>query len=190
MSQPHDTFPPLRKTPSLWSLFISFVTVSVLGFGGTLAWTRRMAVDERRWMTAQEFNEVFSLCQFLPGPNVANFTVVFGARMRGVPGAFCAAAGLITPSLILMIVLGALYAEYGEIDALRRILAGVSTAAAGLILGTAARMAQPLFQSGQWHGLAIMLAVLIVVGVLRIPLWWALAILLPLAIAIAWRRAR
>ena len=164
------------------------MTVSLFGFGGTLAWTRRMAVDERRWMTAAEFNEAFSLCQFLPGPNVANFTVVFGARMRGVPGAICAAGGLIAPSLILMIILGALYARYGEIEALQRILAGIGTAAAGLILGTTARMAQPLFESRQWHGPAIALVVMVVVGVLRVPLWWALAILLPLSVAIAWRR--
>src|SRR4051794_6945492 len=52
--------------PTLWSLFSSFVIVSIFGFGGTLAWARRMAVDERRWMSAIEFNEVFALCQFLP----------------------------------------------------------------------------------------------------------------------------
>jgi len=188
MPETPESIPP-RKVPSLWNLFISFVTISLLGFGGTLAWARRMAVDERRWMSAAEFNEVFALCQFLPGPNVANFAVVFGARMRGVVGAICTAGGLIVPSLILMIVLGALYARYGEIEALQRILGGVSTAAAGLILGTAARMAQPLLQPRQWHGPVIALAVLVAVGVLRIPLWWALAILIPLAIAVAWRRA-
>ncbi len=188
MPEMTENAPPLQ-VPTLWNLFISFVTISVLGFGGTLAWARRMAVDERRWMSATEFNEVFALCQFLPGPNVANFAVVFGARMRGVPGAICAAGGLIVPSLILMIVLGALYARYGQIEALQRVLAGVSTAAAGLIFGTTARMAQPLLQLKQWQGPAVALAVLVAVGVLRIPLWWALITLIPLAIAVAWRRA-
>lgn len=178
------------QVPSLWSLFVSFLTISLFGFGGTVAWARRMAVDERRWMTAAEFNEAFSLCQFLPGPNVANFAIVFGARVRGVPGAISAAAGLIGPSLCLMVILGLLYSRYGEIEALQRVLAGVSTAAAGLIFGTAARMAQPLFRWGQWHAPVIALAVLVVVGVLRVPMWWALATMVPLGIGIAWRSAR
>ncbi len=190
MSDQLESKPAPPQVPGLWNLFVSFLTISLLGFGGTVAWARRMAVDERRWMTAAEFNEAFSLCQFLPGPNVANFAIVFGARVRGVPGALSAAAGLICPSLCLMIILGMLYSRYGEIEALQRILAGVSTAAAGLIFGTAARMAQPLFRSAQWHAPLIALAALLAVGVLRVPMWWALAILMPLGIGIAWRAAR
>jgi len=190
MSKAPDSCPPSRKIPTLWNLFSSFATISLLGFGGTLAWARRMAVDERRWMTASEFNEAFSLCQFLPGPNVANFAIVFGARVRGVPGAITAALGLIGPSLVLMVILGTLYARYGEFEALQRILAGISPAAAGLILGTAARMAQPLFRSGEWYAPMIALATLVAVGLVDIPIWWALAVLLPLGFGIAWRRAR
>lgn len=186
MSQPPDTAPAPR--PSLWNLFSSFVIVSVFGFGGTLAWARRMAVDERRWMSATEFNEVFALCQFLPGPNVANFAVVFGARVRGVPGAAVSLVGLCGPSLILMIILGWLYARYGDIPALQRFLGGVVTAAAGLTLGTFGRMAQPLLQNKQWVAVALMVAVLIAVGSFKLPLWWALVIFVPIGIIIGWRR--
>jgi chromate transporter len=183
---------PNRQSPApgLWNLFTSFVIVSLLGFGGTLAWARRMAVDERRWMTAEEFNEVFALCQFLPGPNVANFAVVFGSRVRGIPGAASALGGLVLPSLCFMIVLGLLYQRYGDIEALQHVLAGVSTAAAGLIFGTTGRMAQPLLRSGQWYALPVALAALLAIGVLRFPLWWALAALIPLSVGLAWRSSR
>ncbi len=187
MAETPENSSPERQIPSLWNLFISFVTISLLGFGGTLAWARRMTVDERHWMTATEFNEVFSLCQFLPGPNVVNFAVVFGARVRGIPGAISATAGLVGPSLVLMVILGALYARYGEIESLRRILAGISTAAAGLIFGMTAKMAQPLFQSGRWHGPLLAAATLVAVGIFRVPLWWALAALLPIGILLGWR---
>jgi chromate transporter len=188
MSDTPDPSPPLR--PTLWSLFSSFVIVSVFGFGGTLAWARRMAVDERKWMTPTEFNEVFALCQFLPGPNVVNFAVAFGARVRGVPGAFVSTAGLCGPALILMLILGALYARFGDLPALQRFLGGVVTAAAGLTLGTMGRMALPLFQNKQWVSVALMVAVMLAVGVLRLPLWWALAIFLPIGIIIGWRKPR
>jgi len=180
--------PVSTPRPTLWGLFSSFVIVSIFGFGGTLAWARRMAVDERRWMSATEFNEVFALCQFLPGPNVVNFAVIFGARVRGAAGAFLAALGLCGPSLLLMILLGLLYARYGDLPALQKILGGVTTAAAGLILGTTGRMAQPLFQSRQWLWLGMAAAVMVAAGTFKLPLWWTLAIFVPLCIAIAWRR--
>jgi chromate transporter len=78
--------PPFVR-PSLTDLFRAFVMVSLSGFGGALPWARRMIVDKRAWMTAQEFNEAFALAQFLPGPNVINFSVVFGSRIGGAAGA-------------------------------------------------------------------------------------------------------
>ena len=180
--------PAAVPRPSLWNLFSSFVIVSIFGFGGTLAWARRMCVDERRWMSATEFNEVFALCQFLPGPNVANFSVVFGARVRGVPGAIVSVLGLCGPSLFLMMLLGALYAQFGDLPALQRFLGGVVTAAAGLTLGTLGRMAQPLFQNKQWVAVTLMVAVMVTVGLFKLPLWWALGIFVPIGIIIGWRR--
>ncbi len=54
-----------------------------------------MMVEERKWMTAEEFNEAYALCHFLPGPNIVNFSVVFGRRFRGAPGAVVALLGLV-----------------------------------------------------------------------------------------------
>jgi chromate transporter len=190
MSEPPAPVPLPALRPTLWNLFSSFAIVSIFGFGGTLAWARRMTVDERKWMTAAEFNEVFALCQFLPGPNVVNFAVVFGARVRAVPGSLVAVAGLCGPSLVLMVILGALYARYGELPELQRFLGGVTTAAAGLTIGTMCRMAVPLFQNKQWVSITLMVAVVIAVGLLKLPLWWALAIFLPIGIIIGWRKPR
>src|SRR5262245_33240309 len=83
--------------PTLSDLFLAFVAVSLSGFGGTLPWAYRMVVEKRRWMTATEFSEVFSLCQFLPGANVVNFSVVFGSRTRGCRGRSCASSDWLGP---------------------------------------------------------------------------------------------
>jgi chromate transporter len=64
---------------------------------------------------------------------------VFGARFRGVSGVIAAFAGSLGPPAVIVTVL-ATYARYGEIDALRRTLAGVSCAAVGLLLAVIARM--------------------------------------------------
>src|SRR5471030_2547209 len=89
--------------PTLTELLLAFAAVSVSGFGGTLPWARRKIVEQKRWMTSEEFNEAFALSQFLPGPNVVNFSVVFGSRFGGAPGAAVALAGLMGPPLVIVI---------------------------------------------------------------------------------------
>src|SRR4030081_3331238 len=129
------------------------------GFGGVLVWARRGIVDQHRWMTADEFNETYALCHFLPGPNVVNLSVVFGSRFRGVAGGIAAFAGLLGPPIVIVTILAALYARFGEIDALRRILAGVSCAAVGLLISTVLRMMMPLVQVRGLVGLVVLSAV-------------------------------
>ena len=92
------------------------------GFGGVLAWSRRMMVEQRRWLTAEQFNEVYALCAFLPGRNIVNFSVIFGSRFGGPRGALVALAGLMGPPLVLIIIIGALYAHFGDLPVLRRAL--------------------------------------------------------------------
>jgi chromate transporter len=84
---------PTPAPPSLIALFVAFAKMSLAGFGGVLVWARRGIVDQHKWMTADEFNETFALCHFLPGPNIVNLTFVFGSRLRGIAGAIAAFAG-------------------------------------------------------------------------------------------------
>jgi len=171
--------------PGLVALFVAFAKMSLAGFGGVLVWARRGIVDQHRWMTADEFNETFALCHFLPGPNVVNLSVVFGSRFRGIPGGLAAFAGLLGPPVVIVTVLAALYARYGEIDALRRILAGVSCAAVGLLISALFRMMMPLIKQRDLIGLVIMAAVFVAIGLLRLPLPAVLLVATPLSIAIA-----
>src|ERR1700723_2874315 len=162
--------PPILTPPGLIALFLAFAKMSRAGFGGVLVFARRAIVDEHRWMTADEFNETFALCHFLPGPNIVNLSVVFGSRFRGIAGGVAAFAGLVGPPAVLVTVLAALYARFGEVEALRRILSGVSCAAVGLLIAVVFRMMMPLIRKRDWVGLAVMAAVFIAIGVLRLPL--------------------
>ena len=178
------SIPP--NQPGLLELFVAFAKMSLAGFGGVLVWARRGIVDQHRWMTADEFNETFALCHFLPGPNIVNLSVVFGSRFRGVAGGIAAFAGLVGPPMVIATVLAALYARYGEIDALRRILAGVSCSAVGLLLAVVFKMMMPLIKKRDAVGLLILVVVFIAIGLLRLPLPAVLLMGIPLSLAITW----
>jgi chromate transporter len=187
MSIPASAAPPPK--PTLLDLFSAFALISLYGFGGVLAWSRRMIVEVRGWMTPDEFNEAYALCQFLPGPNVVNLSVVFGSRIRGPLGAIVALLGLLGPPMLIVLAIGLAYAYYGEIAALQRALAGMAAAAAGLVIGTVGKMAQPLFRGGLSPAPFVALATFVGAGLMRWPLYWVLAAMLPVSIALTyWAR--
>jgi chromate transporter len=170
--------------PSLLELFVAFAKMSLAGFGGVLVFARRAIVEQHHWMTAEEFNETFALCHFLPGPNIVNLTMVFGSRFRGIAGGLAAFTGLLGPPTIIMTVLATLYARFGDVDALRRILAGVSCVAVGLLLSVVFRMMMPLFRKRDAVGLVFLLAVFLAIGVARLPLAAVLLVAVPISLAV------
>ena len=173
-----------QPPPGVVALFFAFAKMSLAGFGGALAFARRGIVDEHRWMTADEFNETYALCHFLPGPNVVNLSVVFGARFRGVIGGIAAFAGLIGPPMVIVTIVGALYMRYGDIDALRRILTGVTCGAIGLLIAAVFRMMLPLLKRRDIAALAIMVLVFVAIGLVRLPLQIVLVAMIPISIAV------
>jgi chromate transporter len=175
--------------PSLSALFITFATISLYGFGGVLAWSRRMMVEERGWLTPEQFNELYALCSMLPGGNILNFSVIFGSRFRGPIGALVAIAGLLGPPMLLIMIIGAVYAHYGDVPAFRRMLTGIASAAAGLMMATVAKMAQPLFANRRSMAMPLVAIVTFVaIGIAHWPLPLVLAVIIPVSIAIAWVR--
>ena len=180
--------PPEQPKPKLSELFVAFAAISLQGFGGVLAWARRVMVEERRWLTPAEFNEAYALCSFLPGPNIVNFSVIFGSRVRGPLGGLVALVGLLGPPMLLIVIIGALYAHYGDLPALRRALIGVTAAAAGLIMSTVAKMALPLFRNRALGGPVIALATFGAIGIAQWPLPIVLVVVLPISLALAWVR--
>jgi chromate transporter len=177
---------PPGGPPSLLQILTSFSLISLYGFGGVLAWSRRMMVEKRGWMTADEFNDAYAMCQFLPGPNIVNLSVVFGSRVRGVAGAAMALAGLLGPPVAIASVLALIYSRYGEVAAIGHALSGVIAAAAGLLIATVVKMTLPVVRNHRDAGLAVGVAAFVAVGPMGWPLPWCFAVLAPISLALAW----
>ena len=170
--------------PGLIALFFAFAKMSLAGFGGVLPFARRAIVEQHRWMSADEFNETFALCHFLPGPNIVNLSFVFGSRFRGIKGGLAAFLGLVGPPMLLVMGLAVLYAHFGDIPVLRRILAGISCAAVGLLVATVFRMLMPLLKRREVPPLVLMVAVFAGIGVARWPLQFVLLVAIPVSLAV------
>ncbi len=129
-----------QSRPDLRTLFLGFSAVGLSGFGGVLPFARRMLVDERKWMSAEEFNAQLGLCQFLPGPNVVNLAVVVGKRYQGLAGAIAAPLGLLAGPLIIVLLLAMLYDHFGSLPQAQSMLRGIAAVGCGLLFTMAWRM--------------------------------------------------
>ncbi len=91
--------------------------------------------------------------------------------------------------MLLIIIIGAIYAHYGDIPALRRMLTGIASAAAGLMMATVAKMARPLFVNRRSMAMPLVaIATFAAIGIVHWPLPLVLAVLIPVSIGIAWVR--
>lgn len=115
----------------------------MLAFGGGLAWARQAVVAERHWLSDEEFADIVSLCQFMPGPNIVGIAVCVGAKLRGGRGALAGLAGFTLIPGVVGFTLGGLYLHYSYIPILQNILGAVSAAAAGLLIATGIRLLHP-----------------------------------------------
>ena len=177
---------PEHAVPSCADLARAFCGIGLVGFGGVLPWARRMIVEERRWLTAAEFTDLLSLCQFLPGPNVVNLSVALGARFRGARGALAALVGLLAGPVAVVIALGALYTRYEAQPVVHGAFEGLAAAASGLVVATAAKIAWPIRHDPR--SLAVAVAAFVALALLRLPMWPTIAVLMPVAVLAGRRR--
>lgn len=176
--------PQTRGPASLRELFLAFSGLALRGFGGVLPWAHRVLVEERRWLTREDFLETLALSQLLPGPNVVNLSVMVGDRWFGWRGAVVALAGMVLAPAVLVLLLAAAYSAHVDLPQLRGALRGMGAVAAGLVIATGLKLALPLRR----RPAAMMLAAVAFacVGLARWPLPWVLAVLAPVAIGAAW----
>jgi chromate transporter len=168
-------------------LFTGFFQIGIMGFGGVLAVARRVIVDERKWLNQAQFNDLFSLCQLLPGANVVNFSFALGTRYLGLSGAAAAVLGLLSAPVGIVLILGAAYSRYGGLPLARHALAGLAAASAGLVVGTALKIATPIVSSRR--NIVVTAGVFALVMLLRLPLPATVGIMLPVSLFLAWRVA-
>jgi chromate transporter len=166
---------------SLGALFLDYLKVSLLGFGGGIVWAHRITVEQRRWVSEAEFADIISFCQFMPGPNIIGIAVCVGAKLRGLQGAIAAFCGFTILPIAIGFWLGVVYLEHTQIPLLQNILGGVSAAASGLLIATGLR----LLMRHRTHPVALLFAALAFAGMVwaKLPLLVVLLGLAPFSIA-------
>jgi chromate transporter len=176
-----------RQTVSKSELFFGFLKIGLLGFGGIAPWARHVIIEERRWLTEKEFAAILGIGQILPGPNTMNASVMIGDRFQGVTGALLCLLGQMAMPLVIITSLAVVYQRYASVPEVKAALIGAAAGAAGLVLGTALKMAQKIKLTPL--GLLVGLMAFGSIGLFEWPLVPVVLVLVPLGVAAAaWER--
>jgi Chromate transport protein ChrA len=152
MQQTPPSIPPI----SPWRIFWIFTSIGLQSIGGGASTTLLMQqrfIDKYKWLTAEEFAYLWSLCQLAPGINLVGFSILVGKRMGGILGMFSAVLGLMVPSAIVTCLLAAGFKKIEYLPTTRAIEQGVIPATAAIMLMVGINFSIPPIKKARSEGL-------------------------------------
>ena len=172
---------PKGEQVSLASLFIEFLLIGAVSFGGGIvAYQKILLTEKKRWLSQDEFMAALAISQTMPGLNSVNLAVLAGDKLRGGIGALVAMLGLILPGASFVMIAGYAYSEGQDHPIVNLLLAGIAAAATGLLAAITYKIGSKLFQ--QIKPLLIIVATFMLMSVLHLSLIWVLLIMAPIAL--------
>lgn len=124
------------ETASLGAFVRYFLYLGTVGFGGPIVLAERMErdlVQDRRWLTPQDFKEGFALAQLAPGPLAAQLAMYLGWVRGRVLGATMVGVAFIAPSFLMVLALAALYVRFSGLPAIQGAFYGIGAAVIAII---------------------------------------------------------
>lgn len=171
----------MNNQPSLPNLFLTFLIIGSISFGGgVVAYLREYTVHNRHWINDEEFLAALAIGQTLPGLIAINLSIIIGDKKCGVVGSFLAVLGMLLPGTIIILTLWLGYLHYKDSHYVSAFLMGVAAAAVSFILKFTLELGT--HQLSNFKGLLFVAITFTAVGILHIPLIIMLLTILPIAI--------
>ena len=121
-------------------LFLYFLRLGAVGFGGPIAlvaYMQRDLVDERKWVSKEDYLEGLAFSQLCPGPLAAQLAKYIGWLHGGVWGATMAGVAFVLPSFLMVLTLAAAYVHFGQLAWIQGLFYGIGDAVSAIIVRSA-----------------------------------------------------
>src|SRR3954470_18266688 len=125
-----------KATYKLVDITTYFLKLGTWGFGGPVAlvgYMQRDLVENKKWITEEEYKEGLALAQLAPGPLAAQLGIYIGFVHYGLIGATLTGLAFVIPSFIMVVLLGMVYRLYGGLSWMQAVFYGVGAAVIGII---------------------------------------------------------
>jgi chromate transporter len=172
-----------QKPIPLLDLFLQFLFVGAVSFGGgIIAYERILLVEKRKWLTADQFMAYLAISQTMPGLNSVNLAVLTGDYLRGIKGSVIALLGLVLPGSTLVLLLGFVYTALTDHAITVLFLTGIAAGATGLLAAVTYRIGDEHWKKP--ISLLLIATTFVLMSIVKLPLLEVLAIMAPISLFI------
>ncbi len=137
-------------------LITYFLKLGIWGFGGPVAlvgYMHRDLVENKGWITEEEYKEGLTLAQLAPGPLAAQLGIYIGFVHYGLIGATLAGLAFVLPSFVMVVLLGMAYKLYGGLPWMQAVFYGVGAAVIGIIAISAYKLTIKSVGKMEWSAI-------------------------------------
>src|SRR5262245_33817906 len=138
-----EVAPDGTVTVTAWRLYAYFLRLGAPGFGGPIAlagFMQRDLVEERRWISRQDYLDGLALAQLAPGPLAAQLAMYLGYVRAGTIGATIVSVCFVLPSFLMVWGLSVAYVRFGGLPWMQAVFYGVGAAVIGIIARSAHKL--------------------------------------------------
>lgn len=183
---------PLQPVPlgSVWQIFLIWAVIGAQSFGGgptTQLLIRREMIEKRGWLTDQDYSDMWTLSNLVPGINLVAFSLLVGRKLRGISGAMACTWGMMLPSAAITTLLTVCFTSLQKFPAFQAMMHGVIPATVGITFVFVINFARPYLQQSLEEGrISFTLNILFAAtAALLLGIWKVSAVLVLILAAIA-----
>jgi chromate transporter len=136
--------------PGLRQFLLYFLYLGTLGFGGPIAlagYMQKDLVEERKWVSNEDYSEGLAFSQLSPGPLAAQLAMYLGWVRAGTLGATLTGAVFVVPSFLMVLALAAIYVHYGQLAWIQGAFYGIGAAVIAIIARSAYKLIRSTLKS-------------------------------------------
>ena len=157
---------------SLADLTRAFARIGLLSFGGPaaqIALMHREVVEDRKWVSEQDYLSALSFCMLLPGPEAMQLATWIGWRLHGTLGGLIAGLLFVLPGAAIVLALSMVYAAFGEVPLIAALFTGVQAAVVAVVIEALLRVSKRALKSRAHWVIAVLAFLALFVFALPFP---------------------
>lgn len=135
-----------------FKLFKTFFKIGIFTFGGGYAMIpliEKEVIEEKKWISRDELMEIVAISQMTPGPIATNAATFVGKKMGGVLGSVAATAGVVAPSLLIIVTISLFFSENFNNLYVQKIFTGLRAGIAGMIFLSVKKLAKTALKDSE-----------------------------------------
>ena len=181
----------IDKIKSLFNLYFSFAKIGTFTIGGGLAMMPMMQselIEKRKWITDEELIDYYAVGQSTPGIVAVNVATFVGYKQMGIIGGIFATLGMVTPSLVIIMVLAGLINSINDFPIIQKALKGINVAVAALLTSTIINFMKKTIK--KFTNAIFMLISFLLVFVFKLPSFWIILFALLIGVVLTYKEKK